>query len=97
MLPPSGECPLIQTARAPRGCLSDVKKREMGAFATGQLNDARISKAGEQAHMFANRRNDLRQLWFRHARPCAGHPRLVSFPRPRKTWIAGPSPAMTSL
>ena len=30
----------------------------------------------------------------RHARPCAGHPRLSSF-EDRKTWMAGTSPAMT--
>ena len=31
---------------------------------------------------------------FRHARACAGHPRFFSR-RPRKTWMAGTSPAMT--
>src|SRR4051812_36225716 len=30
----------------------------------------------------------------RHARPCAGHPRLDSLAA-RKTWMAGTSPAMT--
>jgi hypothetical protein len=30
----------------------------------------------------------------RHARPCAGHPRL-RFDQPRKTWMAGTSPALT--
>jgi hypothetical protein len=30
----------------------------------------------------------------RHARPCAGHPRL-DFTEARKTWMAGSSPAMT--
>src|SRR5262249_18941027 len=31
----------------------------------------------------------------RHARPCAGHPRLYN--EHRKTWMAGTSPAMTWL
>src|SRR4051812_5358836 len=31
----------------------------------------------------------------RHARPCAGHPRLY-FLQARKTWMAGTSPAMTN-
>jgi hypothetical protein len=31
----------------------------------------------------------------RHARPCAGHPRLVLLDAP-KTWMAGTSPAMTA-
>src|SRR5262249_43825124 len=31
----------------------------------------------------------------RHARPCAGHPRLASMRRRRKAWMAGTSPAMT--
>jgi hypothetical protein len=31
----------------------------------------------------------------RHARPCAGHPRLSFLPS--KTWMAGTSPAMTNL
>ena len=30
----------------------------------------------------------------RHARPCAGHPRLTAL-KSRKTWMAGTSPAMT--
>jgi hypothetical protein len=30
----------------------------------------------------------------RHARPCAGYPRL-GFTQARKTWMAGTSPAMT--
>jgi hypothetical protein len=30
----------------------------------------------------------------RHARPCAGHPRLAGAAA-RKTWMAGTSPAMT--
>src|SRR6266849_9921560 len=34
-------------------------------------------------------------LLARHARPCAGHPRLTAFAR-RKTWMAGTSPAMTT-
>src|SRR6185437_9365381 len=33
-------------------------------------------------------------LAIRHARPCAGHPRLDRIAR-RKTWMAGTSPAMT--
>jgi len=60
----------------------------MGAFATSHVNDARITKAGQRAHMFAIRRNDPMRLLLRHARPCAGHPRLVSFPWAWKTWIA---------
>src|SRR5665213_2029211 len=31
----------------------------------------------------------------RHARPCAGHPRLCDA-APRKSWMAGSSPAMTT-
>src|SRR5262249_12169679 len=31
----------------------------------------------------------------RHARPCAGHPRLCG-PTHRKTWMAGTNPAMTN-
>src|SRR6476661_1700866 len=31
---------------------------------------------------------------YRHGRPCAGHPRLRR-PTQSKTWMAGPSPAMT--
>src|ERR1700759_3115784 len=31
----------------------------------------------------------------RHARPCAGHPRLMAFAR-KKTWMAGTSPALTT-
>jgi hypothetical protein len=31
----------------------------------------------------------------RHARPCAGHPRLILLDAP-KTWMAGTSPAMTA-
>ncbi len=31
----------------------------------------------------------------RHARPCAGHPRLPSAIAANKTWMAGSSPAMT--
>src|SRR5260370_10752454 len=34
-------------------------------------------------------------LFLRHARPCAGHPRLTFSRRRRKTWMAGTSPAMT--
>jgi hypothetical protein len=30
----------------------------------------------------------------RHARPCAGHPRLYGW-KTNKTWMAGTSPAMT--
>src|SRR5581483_2668417 len=33
-------------------------------------------------------------IYLRHARPCAGHPRLC-FKDSRKTWMAGTSPAMT--
>src|SRR3954451_20126719 len=36
----------------------------------------------------------LLEFLFRHARPCAGHPRLPSLLD--KTWMAGTSPAMTA-
>src|SRR5713101_5236165 len=39
-------------------------------------------------------RNDDVRRHLRHARPCAGHPRLNSIAA-RKTWMAGTSPAMT--
>src|SRR5262249_23522361 len=32
----------------------------------------------------------------RHARPCAGHPRLFSLVAEGRTWMAGASPAMTA-
>jgi hypothetical protein len=38
----------------------------------------------------------LRTAYQRHARPCAGHPRL-SPQQQSKTWMAGTSPAMTHL
>jgi len=44
----------------------------MGAFATSHVNDARITKAGQRAHMFAIRRNDPMRLLLRHARPVPG-------------------------
>ena len=34
-------------------------------------------------------------IHLRHARPCAGHPRLASGLPTRKTWMTGTSPAMT--
>jgi hypothetical protein len=34
-------------------------------------------------------------LPLRHARPCAGHPRLSSSTSEKQTWMAGTSPAMT--
>src|SRR4029450_6955724 len=47
------------------------------------------------ATALAGVRESINQLsWFRHARPCAGYPRLP-FARRHKTWMAGPSPAMT--
>src|SRR6185437_12171239 len=39
------------------------------------------------------REGALGRLLHRHARPCAGHPRLIL--SVSKTWMAGTSPAMT--
>src|SRR5258708_34115768 len=37
----------------------------------------------------------VNEVFLRHARPCAGHPRLNRVTA-RKTWMAGTSPAMTT-
>ena len=58
---------------------------------------ARTARAQAAARQVRNRSPVSRErvaISFRHARPCAGHPRLPC-PASAKAWMAGTSPAMT--
>src|SRR5258708_28727058 len=58
-------------------------------FCVALVEAMRTRMSFSEAILSSPRRSDLRsdrKPLFRHARPCAGHPRLVFHPRP-KTWV----------
>jgi hypothetical protein len=72
------------------------KKFGEGGFATMVHRVADLEKKARH-QQFGAIHAELRRLQMalaRHARPCAGHPRLKSNAG-SKTWMAGTSPAMT--
>src|SRR5581483_3563982 len=84
------------------GCGKHAARRRARSFRMAQVYFRKAERwtrfATRSTHpesLTRNAANEIRRfLSARHARPWAGHPRLCS-KYPRKTWMAGTSPAMT--